>query len=214
MLPLVVSLGLADSVNPVTIVVGLYLASTPHPVRRLVGYTAGVFAIYLAGALVLLLGPASLLRLVTHGVDPSVGRVLAIVIGVAAIVVAVVVWRRRKQVSATALPDRALKPGSTLALGAGLTVVDLPTAFPLFIVVGAIVNEDLSVPVEIGLMAVYCLAYVLPLIAITVVRAAGGERAERWLENLRERSAQWAPIALSALTLLVGIALIVYGIVV
>jgi cytochrome c biogenesis protein CcdA len=214
MLPLVVSLGLADSVNPVTIVVGLYLASTPHPVRRLTGYTAGVFAIYLAGGLVLLFGPAELLRLVTHGVDPSVGRWLSIAIGIAAIVVAVVVWRRRKRMSPTALPDRALKPGSTLALGAGLTVVDLPTAFPLFIVVGAIVNEDLSVPIEIGLMAVYCLFYVLPLIAITVVRAAGGERAERWLDNLRERSAQWAPIALSALTLLVGIALIVYGIVV
>ncbi len=69
-------------------------------------------------------------------------------------------------------------------------------------------------PAEIGLMAVYCLAYVLPLIAITVVRAAGGERAERWLDKLRERSEQWAPIALSALSLLVGIALIIYGILV
>jgi cytochrome c biogenesis protein CcdA len=214
MFPFVISLGLADSVNPVTIVVALYLATTPRPVWRLVGYTLGVFAIYLVGGLVLLYGPASLLHLVTHGLDPTVGRVIALAIGVASIVVAIVVWRRRDRVTATAIPEKALHPGSTLALGVGLTIVDLPTAFPLFIVVGAIVHEDLSMPIEIALMAAYCLAYVVPLVAITVVRATGGEKAERWLDELRKRSARWAPIALSALSLLVGIALIVYAIVV
>ena len=81
MLLFVLSIGLADSINPVTIAVALYLASTPRPVGRLANFAAGVFALYTAGGLLLLFGPASLLRLATHGLAPNVGRVIAIVAG-------------------------------------------------------------------------------------------------------------------------------------
>ena len=50
MLLFVLSIGLADSINPVTIAVALYLASTPRPVGRLANFAAGVFALYAAGA--------------------------------------------------------------------------------------------------------------------------------------------------------------------
>jgi hypothetical protein len=45
---LVVSLGVADSINPVTIAIAIYLASTRDPQRRLAAYTAGVFAVYVS----------------------------------------------------------------------------------------------------------------------------------------------------------------------
>ena len=83
MILFVLSIGLADSINPVTIAVALYLASTPRPVWRLANFVSSgtraivpssfMFALYTVGGLVLLFGPASLLRLATHGVDPPSG---------------------------------------------------------------------------------------------------------------------------------------------
>jgi len=213
MLEFALTLGLADSINPVTIVVALYLASTPNPVRRLAGYVAGVFGVYLLGGLLLLFGPASLLRLATHGLDASVGRVVAVVLGVGAIAFAVVLWLRRDRMANTTVPERALRPGSTLALGGAMTAIDLPTAFPLFVIAGAIVHEDLGPPLEAALLVLYCAAYVVPLVAILALRAVGGERGERWLARLRRHMSQWAPIAIAVLTAIVGVALIVYGLV-
>jgi cytochrome c biogenesis protein CcdA len=213
MILFVASIGLADSINPVTIAVALYLASTPSAVRRLAGFVAGVFVTYTFGGLLLLYGPASLLRLATRGLDPGIGHTIAIVAGVAAIVFAIVVWIRRAQLVEAGVPDRALKPGSAFALGIAMTVVDLPTAFPLFIVVGAIVHEDLGRLDEGLLMALYGLAYIVPLLAILGLRAAGGERGERWLARLRDRVTRWAPAALSILSGIIGVALIGFGLV-
>jgi hypothetical protein len=53
---LVASIGLADSINPSTLVPGLWLAGKPSA-RGLGSFTAGVFATYLTGGLVLVLGP-------------------------------------------------------------------------------------------------------------------------------------------------------------
>jgi len=212
MLLFVLSIGLADSINPLTIAVALYLASTPRPVGRLANFAAGVFALYTAGGLLLLFGPASLLRLATPGLAPNVGRVIAIVAGTLAIVFAVVVWFRRAKLVQTGLPDRALRPGSAFALGAVMTIVDLPTAFPLFIVVGAIVHEDLDAMAEAGLLVLYCAAYVLPLVLILALRALGGERGERWLAALRVRVTRWAPAAVSVLSGVIGVALVGFGV--
>jgi cytochrome c biogenesis protein CcdA len=211
MLEFALTLGLADSINPVTIVVALYLASTPNAVRRLAGYVAGVFGVYLLGGLLLLFGPASLLRLATHGLDASVGRVVAVVLGVGAIAIAVVLWLRRDRMAKATVPDRALRPGSTLALGGAMTAIDLPTAFPLFVIAGAIVHEDLGPSLEAALLILYCAAYVVPLVSILALRAVGGERGERWLARLRRHMSQWAPIAIATLTFVVGVALVVYG---
>ena len=212
MILFVLSIGLADSINPVTIAVALYLASTPRPVWRLANFATGVFALYTVGGLVLLFGPASLLRLATHGVDPAVGRVLAIVAGALAIVFAIVVWFRRAKLVQAGLPDRALRPGSAFVLGAAMTVVDLPTAFPLFIVVGAIVHQDLDPAAEAGLLVLYCAAYVLPLVVILALRALGGERSERWLSLMRVRVTRWAPAAVSVLSGAVGVVLVAFGV--
>src|SRR5581483_5433015 len=56
---LVLSIGIADSVNHSTVAPALYLALRRDAVRSLAGFTAGVFAVYFAGGVALTLGPAS-----------------------------------------------------------------------------------------------------------------------------------------------------------
>jgi cytochrome c biogenesis protein CcdA len=171
----------------------------------------GVFDVYLLGGAVLLFGPAAVLHLATRGLPPGVGRIVAVVVGCASIAFAVVLWLRRDRVARISVPDRAMRPGSALALGCVMTMVDLPTAFPLFVVVGAIVHEDLPRAVEAGLLLVYCAAYVVPLAAIVVLRSIGGERGERWLQDLRARVIRWGPAALAVLSAVIGAALIAFG---
>ena len=57
---LVVSIAVADSLNPGTIAPALYFATSAHPARKTLAFAAGVFAVNLVGGIALLLGPGRL----------------------------------------------------------------------------------------------------------------------------------------------------------
>ena len=79
-------LGLFDPSTRVTIAVAAVLAATDRPVRRLAGFVAGIFSVYLLGGLVLTLGPGELLDTLSHGPGGATLRhVVLLVVGVAAI---------------------------------------------------------------------------------------------------------------------------------
>ena len=80
---LVISIGLADSLNPTTIAPALYLATSDHARTRLIEFTLGVFAVYLVGGLIIALGPgraAALAR--SHTPGRHLSYILEIVAGV------------------------------------------------------------------------------------------------------------------------------------
>src|SRR5579884_3233023 len=59
---LMISIGLADSLNPSTIAPALYLAASEHPRRRVAEFTVAVFLVYLLGGALIALGPGQLIR--------------------------------------------------------------------------------------------------------------------------------------------------------
>jgi hypothetical protein len=64
---LVVSIAIADSVNPSTVGPALYLASGPQPRRKVIELAADVGAVFLLDGAALMLGPGeALLVLVPH----------------------------------------------------------------------------------------------------------------------------------------------------
>ena len=77
---LVASIGVADSINPSTLIPGLWLATTPAT-GRLASYTLGVFAVYTLGGLVLLFGPGRVLINALHHAHGPVEHVLEAVGG-------------------------------------------------------------------------------------------------------------------------------------
>ncbi len=205
LLPLVIGLGLADSINPLTIAVGIFIATTERPAWRLGAYITGIFLLYLGGGLLLLFGPAFLLRTATEGLSDTVNAIIALAIGIGAFVAAAIGWRHRHQVTNRDIPERALHPGSMLGLGAFMTAVDLPTAFPYFAVIAAIVKQDPGAGAAAVLMVIFNLCYILPLVAILVARVVAGERIEPSLRRLRDRIFAWAPAVLAVITMLVGV---------
>lgn len=57
----VITIGLADSLNPTTIAPALYLATEEEPLSRVTEFTVAVFIVYLAGGVLIALGPGQLL---------------------------------------------------------------------------------------------------------------------------------------------------------
>jgi len=101
--------------------------------------------------------------------------------------------------------------GSALITGASIAAVELPTAVPYFAVIAAIAASSASVAQQIGLVALYCVAFVLPLVAIIVVLLVAGERADPVLQAAGAWLQRRWPVVLATLLLLVGTVLTVLG---
>lgn len=204
-------LGLADSLNPVTIAVAVLLATGARPVPRLLAYTLGTGLTYYAGGLVLTLGPAVLLRTLIHRHPGDETYIAELVIGVGALVVAAWLATRHPESVAQRVPTD-LRPSRSLLLGAGITVVDLPTALMYFGAIAIVVAADIGTVERVVLLAVFNVAYVAPLLAITVTVAALGHRADPALRRARTLVERYSHLLLSGLTAASGVYLIVIAI--
>ena len=207
----VVSVGLADSLNPSTIGPALYLATVRERVLRVTQFTTGVFSVDFVVGLVLTIGPGRLLLGLVPHPQRAVRHVIELVAGVILLVVAVALWRGRRGLARRELPLRNGEGGSALIAGASIAAVELPTAVPYFAVIAGIVASSATLPQEIGLLVLYNVAFVLPLLAIIVVLLVAGERADPWLQKGGAWLQRRWPVVLATLFLLVGGALTVLG---
>jgi cytochrome c biogenesis protein CcdA len=206
-----ISVGLADSLNPSTVGPGLYFATLSHRIWRVTQFTIGVFAVNLLAGVVLTIGPGRLLiGLVPHP-RGTVRHVIELVAGVVLLGAAVALWMGRRSLARRSLPMRGGGSGSALITGASIAAVELPTAAPYFAVIAGIVASSATIPQEVLLLVIYNVAFVLPLLAIVVVLLVAGSRAE----PLLQRGGAWLerrwPVVLAGLLLFVGSALTVLG---
>jgi cytochrome c biogenesis protein CcdA len=201
---IVISIGLADSLNPSTVGPALYLATTGHARRQIAEFATGVFAVNLIGGAVIALGPGQLLLALVPEPSKTTKNIVEVIVGAAILLAAIVLWTQRRRLAARSLPGATRRSGPGLALGAGISLVELPTAFPYFAAIAAIIASDLAVPQQVGLLVLFNLAFILPVLAILFVLVAFGARADRVLgeaSNWLQR--QW-PVLLAALGLVVG----------
>jgi cytochrome c biogenesis protein CcdA len=206
-----ISVGLADSLNPSTVGPALYLATLRKRVWRVTQFTIGVFSVTFAGGLVLMIGPGRLLLGLVPHPQGTVRHVIALVAGIVLLILAVALWVGRRSLARRELPGRSGGSGSALIAGASIAAVELPTAAPYFAVIAGIVASSAGVVQEIGLLALYNVAFVLPLLAIVVVTVFGGERADRWLQKGGAWLQRRWPVVLASLLLFVGSVLAVFG---
>jgi cytochrome c biogenesis protein CcdA len=206
-----VSVGLADALNPSTVGPALYLATVRNGALRVTQFTLGVFAVNLVAGLALTLGPGDLLLGLVPHPQRTARHVIELVAGVVLLGFAVVLWLARGNLARRALPMRSGSGGSALVAGASIAAVELPTAVPYIAVTVAIVGSSATVPGKIGLVALYNVAFVLPLVLIIVVLLIAGERADRWLQEGGAWLQRRWPVVLASLLLLVGSILTVLG---
>lgn len=210
LLVLVLTVGLADSLNPSTVGPALYLAAGADGRRSLAGFIAGVLGVGTLAGLVLALGPGRALMTQVHRPGRHVTSVVELGVGSAAIVLAAVLWLVRARIARGLARGTDRRNRTSFALGAGIMAVELPTALPYFAVLAAIVASKRSAATEAALIALFNLAFVAPLLAILAIRVLAGDSV-RLLASLRARLERDAGALLAALALVVGAVLVLLG---
>lgn len=208
----VVSVGLADSINPSTVGPALYLALAEHGLRQVLLFAAGVFVVYLAGGWLLVFGPGNaILSLVPHP-GPTVRYWLELAVGILLLAGAALTWWRREALAQRQLPRPRKRGRSGFALGASIMAVELPTAFPYFGVIAAIVGSSLNDGQQVVLLVIFNFVFVLPLLAIALALAVRGERSTRTLRRAREFLERHWPKALTWLLGVLGAVVVALGV--
>jgi cytochrome c biogenesis protein CcdA len=209
---LVVSIGLADSMNPSTIAPGLYLAMGRHARVGLVQFTLAVFAVNLVGGAAIALGPGEAVLALVPKPGATARYVAETVAGVVMLIAAAVLWRRRRSLARRALPSAPSERRSAILLGLTITAVELPTAFPYFAVIAAVVGSGLDPVRQLILLGLYNLAFVLPLILMIGTLILAPDRSDRILSRARELLQRHWPALLAGLALLAGAFVTVIGV--
>ena len=209
---IVISIGLADSMNPSTIAPGLYLALGERARTSLTEFTVTVFAVNFVGGAVIALGPGEvILHLVPHP-HATARYILETIAGVVMLIAAVVLWVKRRSLRQRELPSPSAEGKSAILLGLTITAFELPTAFPYFAAIAAIVGSGLHVVSQLIALALYNVAFVLPLILMILVLEFAGERAKRIIESARDWLQRHWPTLLAVLALVAGVFVTLLGI--
>ena len=212
LLGLVISIGIADSLNPTTIAPALYLAAGDHARRQVAEFTVAVFAVYLFGGLAIALGPGELLLAIVPRPGRHLGYLLEIVAGGAMLVAAAVLWAYRDRLAGSRAPEINPRGRSSAILGATITAVELPTAFPYFAAIAAVVGADVGVVRTVFLLVVFKVCFIAPLLAILGVLTFSGPNAQLVLTRGREwLEARW-PMVLAILALVAGLIVTLLGV--
>jgi cytochrome c biogenesis protein CcdA len=208
---LVVAIGLADSVNPTTVGPALVLAGGERGRGRVAEFTFAVFAVYLVGGAAIALGPGHVvLSLLPH---PRGGgaHVLEIVAGAALLGIAVVVWSHRRRLPRSGHRAGHPRRRSSAILGATISAVELPTAFPYFVAIAAIAGSGVGTSRQIALLVLFNVCFVLPLVGIIGLLSVSGRAASILSRGRQWLQARW-PAVLAGAAFLAGVLVVTVGV--
>jgi cytochrome c biogenesis protein CcdA len=211
LLGLVITIGLADSINPSTIAPALYLSAGDRARNRVMEFTLAVFAVYLFGGALFALGPGQLLRSLLPHLHHTVRDVAEIVAGVVLLAAAAMTWRNRGRLIERGMPASNPRARSSVLLGATITAIELPTAFPYFAAIAAIAGSGLDVLGQLVLLLVFNVCFVLPLIGIVAVLTFAPDRSGRMLGRGRDFLERRWPQTLAILLVIIGLVALLIG---
>jgi cytochrome c biogenesis protein CcdA len=97
-------------------------------------------------------------------------------------------------------------------LAATIAVVELPTAFPYFAAIAAIVGSGLSLTQQIILVVIYNVCFILPLLGIVVMLSVWEERAVQMLARAREYLRDRWPVLAAIVAFIAGAFVITLGV--
>jgi cytochrome c biogenesis protein CcdA len=211
LISLIVSIGLADSIDPAMIVPALHFGSRPHGGRRVAGFALGVFTVNLVGGVAIALGPGRfLLQLSPHPGERTTHR-LELAGAALLLAAAIVLVRRHPAEHGEGRLQRRLDRASPL-VGGTIALVELPTAVPYFVIIAAVIRSHVGTPATIALLATYQLIYLAPVLAIAILSRRAfrfhgswsGVRVRSFLTRYENRAIAAVLCALALILLVLG----------
>ncbi|HEX3614985.1 MAG TPA: GAP family protein [Solirubrobacteraceae bacterium] len=208
---IVISIGLADSINPSTVAPALYMAAQPRPRRPLAQFTLGVFIVYFVGGSLIALGPGQLILSLVPKTDLLTRHILEVLAGVVLLVVAALLWLHRDRLGQKQLPTFSSQGRASWLLGATIMAVELPTAFPFFAALAAIEGSGVDLARKIFLILVFVVCFVTPMLAILALLTFAGPRASVQLARISAFLQRHWPVLLAVVAVAAGLITIGLG---
>jgi cytochrome c biogenesis protein CcdA len=208
---IVISVGLADSLNPSTLAPALYLASGPEPRKAVSQFTLGVFGVYLVGGIAVAAGPGQLVLALVPSPSLPTRHVLEVIAGVVLIAVGLLLWVHRARLAEKQLPSFNADGRGAFLLGVTIMVIELPTAFPYFGVLAAIVGSGFGIVRQLLLIALFNVCFVAPLLGILAILTFAGDHAQQVLGRARDFLQHHWPILLAVVAVIGGAITIALG---
>jgi cytochrome c biogenesis protein CcdA len=209
---LVASIALADSLNPSTVLPALYLATSAHAVRKIAAFAAGFALTSFAFGVVFVAGPGQLLLGALPHPTENAKHLIEVAVGLVLIVLAVGLWLGGEHLTERVPKGASAGRRSSFLVGAGIMAVELPTAFPYFAALAAIIGSDRALVIQIGYVGLFNLVFALPVLAILALRARATDDAEQQIVALGEWVRKYAHVAVAVIAGLAGIGFVVVGI--
>ena len=204
LIAIALTVGLADSLNPSTVGPALFLALGRDPVRRVAAFALGVFAVSSRWN-----HPHAWPRAGVHRAGAAARPVRdssdRVAVGIALAVLAAGLWIGRERMAAHLAREPARSGRSSLVVGATIMAVELPTAFPYFAVILAILGSRTAVPGQVVVLLVFNVAFVAPLLLIAAARGLAGDGGAKVMERVRAAIDRRAAVLLSALVFAVAV---------
>jgi hypothetical protein len=208
----VVAITLPDCINPSLIGGELFVAIGSQPRRRSIAFTLGVLGVTFGFGLAFALGLGDLILSFVPKPGATVKYALITAAGAALVVGGIGIWIRRDTLTGSTRDADHGSHESPALIGAGLGGFELLTAFPYFAAIALIIGSGVTDAGKLFLLVLYCLVYTLPLIGIAVVCCAGRPRGSQ-IAPLGDWLLSHWPVIVAPLTLMIGIAVLAWGIV-
>ena len=207
----IVAIAAIDSLNPTATALQIYLLTTPKPVGRSIALISGIFVAYWTVGLLATVGLARLIQWVFLTYSEWISLIQCI-LGIALLYVG---WTLNSSSNAhQPLKNKpnSLQPIHTFFLGMSVTLLEAPTALPYIAAIERIAQAKLSFYDLAGVLSIYNVVFVMPLIGLLGIYIAFQDRRTELLKRINQSITQWTPKILRVLLLVTGSVLLVSGI--
>lgn len=197
-----VAIAAIDSLNPTAIAFQVYLLTTPKPVVRSIAFITGIFLAYWTVGLFVTLGLARFIQWVFTTHQEWV-YIIQFILGIALLYTSCTL-NSSSNFHQPLKNKPSLQPIHTFLLGTSITLLEAPTAFPYLAAIERIVHVKPSLPDLAGLLGIYNLVFVMPLIGLLGIYIAFQSRSAELLKRINQAITTWSPKILRVLLLVAG----------
>lgn len=216
---LLTSIALLDSTSivPLCIAPLVALLSSDRPLIGASSFLFGIFIVYLAFGILVLLGLGAIFAEIDAWVgslwrEPETIEIwLQITIGFVLLFFGYRMANARESRGERGA-SLVMSPIQGFTLGAGLTLVGLPGAVPFFAAADQILRADLSIAGGIAALLYYNVVFLFPLLTIVLVRVFFRKQSESVFSAIRRFFDIWGRCLIIALLVLLGAVLTIDGI--
>ena len=172
------------------------LFTSRQPLAGTAAFISGLFFSYLVGGIVIYFGLGAVIESVNRVAEriwrhpDAIDLVLQIVIGLGLLLVVVRMAMKRSDGTAKA-QESSITPAQAFWLAITLNVVGLPGAVPYFAAIDQMLRADLAPHATFFAIAYYCMIFVVPLVALVLLRQAMPGLADRVFGSLSRAADTW-----------------------